>query len=107
MWEAVCLTLAATAGNNIGKVLQKKGTVSLPPLSFKLKACLFLPFCPSFRFLVFAFNFAILIRPTQSKLSILDMVSQNMLIDFLEADSLFYFFSLICVCVGVKGICIE
>ncbi|CAM8892317.1 hypothetical protein QQ045_027171 [Rhodiola kirilowii] len=37
MWEAICLTLAATAGNNIGKVLQKKGTVVLPPLSFKLK----------------------------------------------------------------------
>ncbi|KAK9101382.1 hypothetical protein Scep_024812 [Stephania cephalantha] len=37
MWEAVWLTLAATAGNNIGKVLQKKGTVILPPLSFKLK----------------------------------------------------------------------
>ncbi|XP_057957827.1 probable magnesium transporter NIPA9 isoform X2 [Malania oleifera] len=37
MWESVCLTLAATAGNNIGKVLQKKGTVILPPLSFKLK----------------------------------------------------------------------
>lgn len=31
------MTLAATAGNNIGKVLQKKGTVILPPLSFKLK----------------------------------------------------------------------
>ena len=39
MWESICLTLAATAGNNIGKVLQKKGTVILPPLSFKLKAC--------------------------------------------------------------------
>ncbi|XP_056698467.1 probable magnesium transporter NIPA9 [Spinacia oleracea] len=37
MWEAVLLTLAATAGNNIGKVLQKKGTLILPPLSFKLK----------------------------------------------------------------------
>ncbi|KAL5786389.1 hypothetical protein ACOSQ2_008781 [Xanthoceras sorbifolium] len=37
MWESICLTLAATAGNNIGKVLQKKGTVILPPLSFKLK----------------------------------------------------------------------
>ncbi|KAL3655553.1 hypothetical protein CASFOL_001339 [Castilleja foliolosa] len=24
MWEAICLTVAATAGNNIGKVLQKK-----------------------------------------------------------------------------------
>ncbi|RVW52353.1 putative magnesium transporter NIPA9 [Vitis vinifera] len=41
MWESICLTLAATAGNNIGKVLQKKGTVILPPLSFKLKACSF------------------------------------------------------------------
>ncbi|KAJ0030890.1 hypothetical protein Pint_13764 [Pistacia integerrima] len=37
MWESIFLTLAATAGNNIGKVLQKKGTVILPPLSFKLK----------------------------------------------------------------------
>ncbi|XP_015884362.1 probable magnesium transporter NIPA9 isoform X1 [Ziziphus jujuba] len=37
MWESICLTLAATAGNNIGKVLQKKGTVILPPLSFKFK----------------------------------------------------------------------
>ncbi|MQM02182.1 hypothetical protein Taro_034941 [Colocasia esculenta] len=37
MWEAICMTLLATAGNNIGKVLQKKGTVILPPLSFKFK----------------------------------------------------------------------
>lgn len=37
MWESIILTLMATAGNNIGKVLQKKGTVILPPLSFKLK----------------------------------------------------------------------
>nr|XP_034890924.1 probable magnesium transporter NIPA9 isoform X2 [Populus alba] len=37
MWESIFLTLAATAGSNIGKVLQKKGTVILPPLSFKLK----------------------------------------------------------------------
>ncbi|XP_038896971.1 probable magnesium transporter NIPA9 [Benincasa hispida] len=37
MWEPICLTLAAAAGNNIGKILQKKGTVILPPLSFKLK----------------------------------------------------------------------
>ncbi|KAB1226282.1 hypothetical protein CJ030_MR1G003741 [Morella rubra] len=38
MWESVCLTIVATAGNNIGKVLQKKGTLILPPLSFKFKA---------------------------------------------------------------------
>ncbi|GAB2285989.1 hypothetical protein Dimus_039740 [Dionaea muscipula] len=37
MWESILLTLAATAGNNIGKVLQKKGTLILPTLSFKLK----------------------------------------------------------------------
>lgn len=37
MWEPICLTLAAAAGNNIGKIIQKKGTVILPPLSFKLK----------------------------------------------------------------------
>ncbi|RZB58177.1 putative magnesium transporter NIPA9 isoform A [Glycine soja] len=39
MWESILLTVAATAGNNIGKILQKKGTIILPPLSFKLKAC--------------------------------------------------------------------
>ncbi|GJM93388.1 hypothetical protein PR202_ga09939 [Eleusine coracana subsp. coracana] len=37
MWESVALTLVGTAGNNIGKVLQKKGTLILPPLSLKLK----------------------------------------------------------------------
>ncbi|KMZ65946.1 hypothetical protein ZOSMA_304G00040 [Zostera marina] len=37
MWEAICLTLLATAGNNIGKVLQKKGSIVLPPVSFRLK----------------------------------------------------------------------
>ncbi|KAG0490620.1 hypothetical protein HPP92_007483 [Vanilla planifolia] len=37
MWVSICLTLMATAGNNIGKVLQKKGTVALPPLSLKFK----------------------------------------------------------------------
>ncbi|KAK8959093.1 hypothetical protein KSP40_PGU004202 [Platanthera guangdongensis] len=44
MWESICLTLMATSGNNIGKVLQKKGTVVLPPLSLKpkvLKAYIF------------------------------------------------------------------
>ncbi|KAL3639208.1 hypothetical protein CASFOL_017115 [Castilleja foliolosa] len=29
MWEAICLTVAATAGNNIGKVIQKKGDTSI------------------------------------------------------------------------------
>lgn len=38
MWESIVLTVVATAGNNIGKILQKKGTVILPPLSFKFKA---------------------------------------------------------------------
>ncbi|KAK2986151.1 hypothetical protein RJ640_019557 [Escallonia rubra] len=54
MWESICLTIAATAGNNIGKVLQKKGTVILPPLSFKLKA----PPFPS----VFVCEFVLVIR---------------------------------------------
>ncbi|XP_006453071.2 LOW QUALITY PROTEIN: probable magnesium transporter NIPA9 [Citrus clementina] len=37
MWEYICITMTATSGNNIGKVIQKKGTYILPPLSFKLK----------------------------------------------------------------------
>uniref|UniRef100_A0A2K2BK46 Uncharacterized protein n=1 Tax=Populus trichocarpa TaxID=3694 RepID=A0A2K2BK46_POPTR len=36
--KSIFLTLATTVGSNIGKVLQNKGTVILPPLSFKLKA---------------------------------------------------------------------
>ncbi|BBG95076.1 Probable magnesium transporter NIPA9 [Prunus dulcis] len=40
MWESIFLTLR-DAGNNIGKILQKKGTVILPPLSFKLKGVCF------------------------------------------------------------------
>eukprot|EP00850_Spirogloea_muscicola_P004917 SM000022S07131 [mRNA] locus=s22:132382:134859:+ [translate_table: standard] len=37
MWEAVLLTLLAAAGNNIGKVLQKKGTKGLPRLTLDSK----------------------------------------------------------------------
>ncbi|KAM2692928.1 hypothetical protein EV2_007158 [Malus domestica] len=37
---SIFLAVAATAGNNIRKILQKKGTVILPPLSFKLKGFL-------------------------------------------------------------------
>lgn len=51
MWESICLTIAATAGNNIGKVLQKKGTLILPPLSFKLKVCVCVCVCFSTFFL--------------------------------------------------------
>lgn len=47
MWESILLTVAATAGNNIGKILQKKGTIILPPLSFKFKVKFF-PFFFSF-----------------------------------------------------------
>ncbi|WVY91099.1 hypothetical protein V8G54_036613 [Vigna mungo] len=52
MWESILLTVAATAGNNIGKILQKKGTIILPPLSFKLKACLKFHFFVCFKLVI-------------------------------------------------------
>jgi hypothetical protein len=35
MWLAIVITVAAAAGNNIGKVLQKEATRSLPKFSVK------------------------------------------------------------------------
>jgi hypothetical protein len=37
IWLAVLVALLAAAGNNIGKVLQKKGTRGLPLLKLDLK----------------------------------------------------------------------
>lgn len=35
MWFALLMALVATAGNNIGKVLQKQGVETLPPMALK------------------------------------------------------------------------
>ncbi|XP_062158205.1 probable magnesium transporter NIPA9 isoform X2 [Alnus glutinosa] len=78
MWESICLTLAATAGNNIGKVLQKKGTIILPPLSFKLKVIRAYAFNKSWviGFLMDIFGAILMLRAlSQAPVSVIQPVS--------------------------------
>ncbi|GMY28896.1 probable magnesium transporter NIPA9 [Fagus crenata] len=78
MWESICLTLAATAGNNIGKVLQKKGTVILPPLSFKFKVIRAYAFNKSWAigFLMDIFGAMLMLRAlSQAPVSVIQPVS--------------------------------
>ncbi|XP_059455628.1 probable magnesium transporter NIPA9 [Corylus avellana] len=78
MWESICLTLAATAGNNIGKVLQKKGTIILPPLSFKLKVIRAYAFNKSWLigFLMDIFGAILMLRAlSQAPVSVIQPVS--------------------------------
>lgn len=78
MWESILLTLAATAGNNIGKVLQKKGTVILPPLSFKFKVIRAYAFNKSWLigFLMDIFGAMLMLRAlSQAPVSVIQPVS--------------------------------
>lgn len=78
MWESICLTLMATAGNNIGKVLQKKGTIILPPLSLKLKVIRAYAFNKqwTFGFLIDIFGAMLMLRAlSQAPVSVIQPVS--------------------------------